>query len=105
MPRQPQRQRLLQLFCCCLLALLLLATPAIAQEARQWSSIISLVSAGMGVSLAPQSIQSLLPKAVRFVPIPRANTTVRIIGRKTGAANPAIENFLQICRTATPTPS
>jgi DNA-binding transcriptional LysR family regulator len=78
-------------------------TPAIAQEARQWSSIISLVSAGMGVSLAPQSIQSLLPKAARYVPIPKATTTVRIIGRKTGAANPAIENFLQICRTATPT--
>ena len=79
-------------------------TPAVTQEARQWSSIVSLVSAGMGVSLAPQSIQNLPPKAARYVPIPNAVTTVRIIGRKTGTANPAIGKFLEVCRTAAPLP-
>lgn len=77
-------------------------SPAVTQEARQWSSIVSLVSAGMGVSLAPQSITALLPKAARYVPLPDTPTTVRIVGRKTGEANPAIANFLAVCRAAIP---
>ena len=70
--------------------------PAIAQEARQWSSIVSLVNAGMGVSLGPESIAALLPKSGRFVPFPRTTTTVRLIGRAHTTPTPAIQIFLPL---------
>lgn len=67
-------------------------TPAVTQEARQWSSIVSLVSAGMGVSIGPASVSQLLPKAARYVPLDSFVTTVRLIGRS-GQSSPAARNF------------
>ena len=69
--------------------------PAIAQTARQWSSIISLVSAGFGVSIGPESVASLLPKAAKCVPLLHFQTWVRIVGRH-NATNPAVAHFLEI---------
>ena len=74
-------------------------TPVVSQEARQWSSIISLVSAGMGVSIGPRSVSALLPKAARYVPLKGFETTVRMVGRR-GSSNPAASNFLGIARQA-----
>jgi DNA-binding transcriptional LysR family regulator len=71
--------------------------PEISEEARQWSSIISLVSAGMGVSIGPQSVTSLLPAAARFVPLKGFQTSVRMVGRR-GSSNPAVPRFLDIAR-------
>lgn len=71
--------------------------PAVFQEARQWSSILSFVRAGMGVSIGPQSVAGLLPKAVTSVPIKGFRTAVRLVGRR-GASNPAAANFLKIAR-------
>lgn len=71
--------------------------PAVSQEARQWSSILSFVSAGMGVSIGPQSVAVLLPKAVTSVPIRGFRTAVRLVGRRS-ALNPAAANFLKIAR-------
>jgi DNA-binding transcriptional LysR family regulator len=74
--------------------------PSVVQEARQWSSIVSLVSAGMGVSIGPESVASLLPKAVRFLPLKGVRTTVRIVGGRGGSVNAAQENFLGVARRA-----
>ena len=71
--------------------------PQISQEARQWSSILSLVSAGMGVSMGPQSVATLLPKAVRCLPLKGLRTPVRIVARR-GAFHPAVANFLKLAR-------
>ncbi len=69
--------------------------PAVTQEARQWSSIISLVSAGMGVSVGPGGVAELLPKAAKFVPLRGFHTTVRVVGR-VGATNAAAARFVAI---------
>lgn len=71
--------------------------PAISQEARQWSSIVSLVSAGMGVSIGPAPVAALIPGSVKCVPLRNFNTTVRLISR-CGASNPALVNFVEIAR-------
>jgi DNA-binding transcriptional LysR family regulator len=74
-------------------------TPSVTQEARQWSSIVSLVSAGMGISIGPRTISALLPKMARFPALRGAGTTVRLVGRRGGAANPATGHFLEFCKT------
>ncbi|HEU0120075.1 MAG TPA: LysR family transcriptional regulator [Bryobacteraceae bacterium] len=71
-------------------------SPSIVQEARQWSSVIGLVNAGIGVSVGPQSVTALLPKAVRCVPLHNVTTNVRIVGSPTGDANPTVANFLRL---------
>ena len=71
--------------------------PAVAQEARQWSSILSLVSAGMGVSIGPASVAELLPKAVRCVPLRDFQTTVRLVSRS-GDSSPAMLHLVAIAR-------
>ena len=73
--------------------------PQVAQEARQWSSIMSLVAAGMGVSIGPESIAGLMPKAVRCVPLQGFTTTVRLVSR-TGEPAPAVRNFVRIAGEA-----
>ena len=74
-------------------------TIRVAQEARQWSSILSLVSAGMGVSIGPRSVSALLPKAVRCLALPGVTTTVRVVGG-VRAGNPAVGNFLALAGPA-----
>ncbi len=73
-------------------------TPAIAQEARQWSSIISLVSAGMGVSVGPASLAAMLPKAARYPAINGFRTTVRLAAGVDAANDPVLTNFMQLVR-------
>lgn len=72
--------------------------PKVAQEARQWSSIIGLVSAGMGVSIGPRSVMGLMPKAVSSLELEGAETTVRVVGRSGAAVNPALANFLHVVK-------
>jgi DNA-binding transcriptional LysR family regulator len=71
--------------------------PQVAQEARQWSSILSLVSAGMGVSIGPAPVAALMPKAVRCIPLQGFETTARLVGRAAGS-NPAAAKFVAIAR-------
>lgn len=71
-------------------------TPAVTQEARQWSSILSLVSAGMGVSVGPQSVAALLPKAVHVLRVKNMKTTVRVVGGRGSRSNAAVNNFLDV---------
>lgn len=71
--------------------------PLVTQEARQWSSIISLVSAGMGVSIGPQSAASLIPQGVKCLPLKGFQSQVRLVGRK-GSTNPVVANLLATAR-------
>ena len=73
-------------------------TPQVTQEARQWSSIIGLVSAGMGVSIGPLSVAKLNSKAAQFIPLAGIETTVRIAGSTGSKSNPALRNFLTLAR-------
>lgn len=72
--------------------------PAIAQEARQWSSIISLVNAGMGVSVGPASVAAMLPKAARYPALNGFQTSVRLAAGVASATKPVLTNFMQLVR-------
>lgn len=50
-------------------------TPAVAQEAVQMQTIVSLVSAGMGIALVPRSVMRLRRQGVAYRPLPRALAT------------------------------
>ena len=73
----------------------------IAQEAIQMQTIISLVSAGMGIALVPASLRNLARTGVRYVDLdgdaPQLET-VMVWRRKD--ATPALERFLEVARAA-----
>ncbi len=71
--------------------------PVVAQEARQWSSIVSLVSAGMGVSVGPECVARLMPDEAQFLPIRGFRTNVSLVGRA-GDSNPAVAHFVAAAR-------
>ncbi|MBL8211700.1 MAG: LysR family transcriptional regulator [Bryobacterales bacterium] len=77
-------------------------TPMIVQEARQWPSIIALVSAGMGVSVGPETVRDLLPRTASFSTLQGFTTTVRIAAAAGTATNPALHNFMQLVRKHRP---
>ena len=72
--------------------------PNIVQEAPQWPTLVSLVAAGLGISLAPACVANVqIPGAVyRDVHSP-ARTTIDL-GVKLGADRVLSRNFAQIAR-------
>jgi len=73
--------------------------PRIVQEATQWSSVISLVSAGIGVSIGPASVSTLLKNSVVIRPVPRHRTEVHLVG-SSYRENPVSRHFVEILRQA-----
>jgi DNA-binding transcriptional LysR family regulator len=72
--------------------------PNIVQEATQWPTIVRLVAAGIGVSLAPACVASVvIPGAVYRVLDAGCKTTVDL-GTKSGAAVVLASNFIEIAR-------
>jgi DNA-binding transcriptional LysR family regulator len=51
-------------------------TPQIGQEAIQMQTIVSLVSAGMGMALVPQSVSNLMRPGVEYRPLQDATPLV-----------------------------
>ncbi len=70
-------------------------TPTIGQEAIQMQTIVSLVSAGMGIALVPQSVSNLQRPGVEYRPLAQATPLV-----ETGLAwrrdnhSPVLKGFL-----------
>jgi DNA-binding transcriptional LysR family regulator len=72
--------------------------PNIVQEATQWPTIVRLVAAGIGVSLAPACVASVaIPGAVYRALGAACKTTVDL-GVKTGSAAVLASNFIEIAR-------
>ncbi|MBT9471395.1 MAG: LysR family transcriptional regulator [Pseudomonadota bacterium] len=73
----------------------------IVQEAIQMQTIISLVSAGMGVALVPASLRSLARTGVRYIGLKGAAPTLEsgIVWRRDDAT-PTLERFLQVALAA-----
>jgi DNA-binding transcriptional LysR family regulator len=72
-------------------------TPQIVQEATQWQTIISLVEAGMGVSLAPECVRKFQSKGVVYRPLPGKTTTVAACWHEKGLS-PTAATFLKMAR-------
>jgi DNA-binding transcriptional LysR family regulator len=74
-------------------------TPSIAQEAIQMQTIVSLVSAGMGIALVPASLRHLRRTGVRYAALPPQAPRVQtwLVWRK-DAVPPALAQFVDIAR-------
>jgi DNA-binding transcriptional LysR family regulator len=74
-------------------------TPAIGQQAIQMQTIVSLVSAGMGMALVPQSVSNLMRPGVDYRPLRDVTPLV-----ETGCAwrrdntSPVLQGFLELLR-------
>jgi DNA-binding transcriptional LysR family regulator len=74
-------------------------TPRIGQEAIQMQTIVSLVSAGMGVALVPQSLRNLRRTGVVYRPL--AERTPRVetgLVWRTADVSPVLAGFIEIVR-------
>ena len=69
------------------------------QEATQWSSVIGLVSAGIGVSIGPASVATLLGGAVEIRPLPHCSTQVHLLGAS-AHEHPAVRQFVTLAKEA-----
>ena len=71
--------------------------PRIVQEATQWSSVIGLVSAGIGVSIGPESVAGLLKGAVAVRKLPKLQTEVHLVAsaRRDNRAAPQFAAILK----------
>ena len=78
-------------------------TPAIGQQAIQMQTIVSLVSAGMGLALVPQSVSNLMRPGVEYRALrdvaPQVETGLAWRGDN---RSPVLQGFLDLLRKNTP---
>ena len=74
----------------------------IVQEAIQMQTIISLVSAGMGIALVPASLRHLARTGVRYLDLQEGAPTLEtgLVWRR-GDTTPTLERFLEVATKAT----
>jgi DNA-binding transcriptional LysR family regulator len=71
-------------------------TPRIEQEAIQMPTIVSLVAAGMGVSLVPASLRQMRRTGVVYRPLSKAGPLMEVgIACRAGASEPAVAAFVE----------
>lgn len=74
-------------------------TPRIAQETLQMQTALSLVSAGLGLTLVPASVQNLRRNGVVYLPLASpAPMSVLSVSTRRGDRSPLLANFLAIVR-------
>ena len=73
-------------------------TPNIVEEATQWQSVISLVAAGVGVTIAPACVRKFRWPYVTFRPVPHATTSVLACWRD-GLLPPTAAAFLKMAKS------
>ena len=73
--------------------------PHVGQEAIQMQTIVSLVSAGMGVALVPQSLRNLQRTGVVYRPLRDAQPVVETgLVWRNSEVSPVLEGFIAIAR-------
>jgi DNA-binding transcriptional LysR family regulator len=77
-------------------------TPQIGQQAIQMQTIVSLVSAGMGVALVPQSLSNLMRPGVEYRALADATPQVETgLAWRRDNASPVLHGFLELLRKNT----
>ncbi len=75
-------------------------TPAIGQEAIQMQTIVSLVSAGMGIALVPQSVGNLRRPGVEYHRLSQATPLVETgLAWRRDNASPVLKGFLDVLKS------
>lgn len=72
--------------------------PNFVQDAPQWPTVLRLIAAGLGVSLAPACVARITTPGVIFKRVRSRHWTSIDIGMKAKLGNPATEAFLAIVR-------
>jgi len=72
--------------------------PNIVQEATQWPTIVRLVAAGIGVSLAPACVASVAIPGAIYRSVDAACKTTVDLGIKIGSAGVLANNFTEMAR-------
>ena len=76
-------------------------SPHVVQEASEMQTIVSLVSAGIGVSLVPQSVETFSPPRVAYRPLSGPNASLEIaLARRPGDRSPLVERFREVAVAA-----
>jgi DNA-binding transcriptional LysR family regulator len=74
-------------------------SPEIGQEAIQMQTIVSLVSAGMGLALVPQSVSNLMRPGVEYRALAGATPLVELgLAWRRDNASPVLRGFLDLIR-------
>jgi DNA-binding transcriptional LysR family regulator len=73
-------------------------TPEIILEAPQWVTIVSLVAAGMGISIVPACVNKLNIPGVIFRPLRSKGWSSIDLWTRTSPSNPAAKSLLTIAR-------
>jgi len=74
-------------------------TPTIGQEAIQMQTIVSLVSAGMGLALVPQSVSNLQRPGVEYRALANPTPLVELgLAWRRDNASPVLRGFLELLR-------
>jgi DNA-binding transcriptional LysR family regulator len=80
--------------------------PRIGQEAIQMQTIVSLVSAGMGVALVPQALRNLRRTGVVYRPLAEPGPLVETgLVWRTAAVSPVLAGFIDIVRAHAAAPA
>lgn len=78
-------------------------TPRVVEESRELYTSVSLVEAGVGVSILPASVEKLGWKGVRYRPIPSAAAETRISAAwRLDRVRPVVEAFMRVVREVVP---
>jgi DNA-binding transcriptional LysR family regulator len=72
--------------------------PNIVQDAPQWPTLVRLVAAGLGVSLAPACVASVAIPGAVYREVHAACRTSVDLGIKTGSGSALVGNFVEIAR-------
>ncbi|WP_100500771.1 LysR family transcriptional regulator [Geodermatophilus chilensis] len=71
--------------------------PRIAQEALQYTTMLALVAADIGVAVVPESVRSLRTSGVKYVPIDDSDAESVILAvSRVDERNPAVPGFLNL---------
>lgn len=74
-------------------------TAEVGQEAIQMQTIVSLVSAGMGLALVPQSVSNLRRPGVEYLPLVQSTPLVETgLAWRRDNASPVLRGFLELMR-------
>lgn len=74
--------------------------PRVVQEVDVFFTVLNLVRAGLGVSIAPSAVQLMRVPQIRFVEtkIPEAEWSIGIAWNRQGTRSVLVENFIQMAR-------
>jgi DNA-binding transcriptional LysR family regulator len=74
-------------------------SPNVVQEASEMQTIVSLVSAGIGVSLVPESVETFSPPRVAYRPLTGPNASLEIaLAHRPDDRSPLVARFREVAK-------